>query len=65
MHYKHIPTSFIRAHRIVTFTLKPEGERGPGYWKMNTGILTDRPYAVIVENTVNDVLDLNIETQMY
>ena len=58
--YKHIHTPFVKAHRILTFTLKPQGERGPGYWKMNTGIIVDRPYAIIVEKTVNDVLALNI-----
>ena len=58
-HYKHIHTPFIKAHRIVTFTLTKQGDRGPGYWKMNTSILNDRPYAMIVENTVTDVRNLN------
>ena len=60
MHYKHTHTPFIKAHRIVTFTLTQPGERGPGYWKMNTAIISDRPYAMIVEKTVNDVLALSI-----
>ena len=58
--YKHIPTPFIKAHRIVTFIIRKENERGPGYWKMNTRIISDRPYYMIVDRTVNDVLNLNI-----
>jgi exonuclease III len=60
LHYKHTPTPWIKAHRIVTFTVKENIERGPGFWKMNTSILSDRPFSVIVESTVRDVLDLNI-----
>ena len=59
--YKHIPTPFIKAHRIVSFTIKEQNERGSGYWKMNTSVISDRPYSIMVENTVSDVLALNID----
>lgn len=59
-HYRHTPTPFIKAHRIVTFVLKKDGERGPGYWKMNTTIITDRAFEIVVETIINDVLSLNI-----
>lgn len=61
LRYKHIPTKFVKAHRIVTFSVKLQNERGPGFWKMNTKILRDRPYHAIVERTVSDVLDLCID----
>lgn len=61
LHYKHIPTKFLRAHRIVTFTIKKQNERGPGYWKMNTKILSDRPYQALMERTVRDVDELRID----
>ena len=61
MHYKHTHTPFIKAHRIVTFTIKQHNNRGPGFWKMNTSILPDRAYITLVETTVNDVLTLNIQ----
>ena len=61
LYYRHIPTKFIRAHRIVTFTIKKQNERGPGYWKMNTKILGDRPYQTVIEKTVREVDELRIE----
>ena len=59
--YKHIPTPFCKAHRMVTFTLKEENERGPGFWKMNTSILKDRAYKILVESIVSDVISLGID----
>ena len=59
--YKHTPTFFPRAHKIVTFTLKEECERGPGFWKMNISILRDRAYENLVEQTSNDVIALDID----
>ena len=61
LHYRHIHTKFVKAHRIVTFSLKIQTERGPGFWKMNTKVISDGPYQAIVERTVNEVLDLNID----
>ena len=46
---------------MVTFSLKDECERGPGFWKMNTSILRDRAYEVILEKTASDVLSLNVQ----
>ena len=60
LHYKHIHTPWIKAHRIVTFSIKESTERGPGFWKMNTSILSDHAFSIIVESTVKDVSDLNI-----
>ena len=59
--YKHIHTPFCKAHKIVTFTLKEENERGPGFWKMNTSILKDRAYKTLVESIVSDVISLGID----
>ena len=60
LHYKHIHTPWIKAHRVVTFTIKQSTERGPGFWKMNTSILSDHAFSIRVESTVKDVSDLNI-----
>ena len=49
------------AHKVVSFTLKEGVERGRGYWKMNTSILTDRAYQLIIEKTKQDVLNLHIQ----
>ena len=60
-HYKHIlQSSWPKAHRILSFVLRESVERGPGYWKMNTSILMDPAFSVIVQSTVNDILALNI-----
>ena len=59
--YKHIPTFLCKTHKMVTFSLKEECERGPGFWKMNTSILRDRVFETLVENTVNDVLSLGLQ----
>ena len=31
LYYKHVPTHFIKAHKLVTFAIKEECERGPGF----------------------------------
>ena len=59
--YKHTLTPFVKAHRIVTFTIKEDVMRGPGYWKMNASVLTDRAYARIIDRMVEDVLRLGIQ----
>ena len=60
-HYKHTAQAlWPKAHRLVSFSIRESAERGPGFWKMNTSILTDRAYAVIVETSVADVKSLNI-----
>ena len=60
IHYKHTPTPFTQTHRIVSFTIKEENKRGPGYWKMNTSIIKDPPFQRVVEQTYEDVQNLNI-----
>ena len=61
LHYSHVHTKFKKAHRIVKFIIKEECERGPGFWKMNTSILHDRAFKMLIESTVGDVISLNIE----
>ena len=60
-YYKHTPTPWPKAHRLVTFTVRANVERGPGFWKMNTSILSDRAFTSIVESTINDVSALSIQ----
>ena len=59
LHYKHTPCKW--AHRVVTFSIREKTERGPGFWKMNTSILSDRAYGLLVESTIEDIRALNIE----
>ena len=56
--YKHTPTPFLKTHRIVSFSICKTAQRGPGYWKMNTSIISDNVYTKIVEETSNDVARL-------
>ena len=60
-HYKHTPTPWPKAHRLVTFSVRANVERGPGYWKMNTSILSDRAFELVLESTIDDVSALNIQ----
>ena len=57
--YKHTPNRWL--HRVVTFSIREKTERGPGFWKMNTSILSDRTYGLLVESTVEEIRALNIE----
>ena len=58
--YRHTPTPFNKTHRIVSFSVCQGGDRGPGYWKMNTNIIMDLAYSKIVEKTVGDVVGLRV-----
>ena len=58
--YKHTPVRWPKAHRIISFSIIEDTERGPGFWKLNTSVLPDRAYYLIVESTINDVLALHI-----
>ena len=59
-HYKHTHTPFTQTHRILSFKIKGENMRGPGYWKMNTSIIEDPPFQKVIEKTLEDVRKLNI-----
>ena len=58
--YKHILSPFVKSHRIVTFSIRENVERGPGFWKMNTSIIPDQAYERVIELAVQDVLNLNL-----
>ena len=60
-HYEHILTPFTTAHRMVSFIIKQNVERGPGYWKMNTSIITDRPFYLLIEKIIQDVSNLHVQ----
>ena len=59
--YRHTLTPFVKAHKIVTFSVREGIDRGPGFWKMNTSVIPDRVYGMIIESTIQDVLNLDIE----
>ena len=54
--YDHVP--FNSAHKIMSFKLQDRQAHGPGYWKLNASLLTDRSYTQLVENTARDVTQM-------
>ena len=60
LHYRHIPTRFVKAHRIVSFTFQGPGKRGPGFWKMNTRNISDPAFQVLVDKVIYDVNSLGV-----
>ena len=62
--YKHLPTPFNLAHKVVSFTLNDQQERGQSYWKMNSSILQDRAYKIMIEETFHNVNYLGITDKM-
>ena len=60
IHYKHTPTKFVKAHRIVTFTVHGPGKRGFGFWKMNTRVISDNAYEILVDKVIYDVRSLGL-----
>ena len=60
MSYKHVPSVFCKAHKVVSFSIKEQCDRGPGFWKMNISILKDRAHKTLVESTISDVVSLGI-----
>ena len=45
---------------MVSFTVEENVKRGPGFWKLNTSVLSDQAYLHMVESTLKEVLDLNV-----
>ena len=58
--YTHHQTPFNLVHKVISFTLSDQQERGPIYWKMNSSVLRDRPYVIMIEETVNNINNLEI-----
>ena len=57
---QYIPTSF-GGHRIMSFILKGTTEKGRSYYKMNTSILHDVKYRELVDETLAEFENLDIE----
>ena len=57
---KYTPTPF-HGHRVLTFQVKDANEHGKGYYKMNTSILRDKRYEEIVNETIEDIYEQNID----
>ena len=51
-------------HRILSFTKKSQNEKGKGYYKMNTSILKDKKYRNIVEETLAELEELELESEI-
>ena len=60
---QYIQTPF-GGHRILSFTKKSQNEKGKGYFKMNTSILKDAKYREIVEETIEELEELQIEDEI-
>ena len=61
---KYTQTPFGR-HRILTFAKKGQNEKGKGYYKMNTSILKDRKYREMVEETVKELEEMQINNKIH
>ena len=57
---QYIQTPF-GGHRVLSFNIKGQNEKGKGYYKMNTSILKDAKYREMVEETIKELEDLSIE----
>ena len=58
--HKYSLTPFNNAHKIISFTLTDQQERGRGYWKLNSSVLNDNAYVAMVRQTIVNVDELNI-----
>ena len=58
--HKYSLTPFNNAHKILSFTLTDQQERGRGYWKLNSSVLNDNAYVAMVRQTIVNVDKLNI-----
>ena len=46
-------------HSIISLEIQiDELKRGPGYWKLNTSLLTDEKYISLIMETVTKILDM-------
>ena len=57
---KYTPTMF-GGHKIMSFKVKAQNEKGKGYYKMNTSILKDERYRKIVEETKEKIDAMQIQ----
>ena len=53
-------TPFNNAHKIISFTVKDQQERGRGYWKLNSSVLNDNADVAMVRQTIVNEDKLNI-----
>ena len=60
---KYTPTPLV-GHRILSFNIKSPNEKGRGYYKMNTSILKDVRYKKIVEETLLEIEQQQIEDEI-
>ena len=60
---KYIQTTFT-GHRILSFVKKSQNEKGRGYYKMNTSILRDTKYRQLVQQTIHELEELQIEDEV-
>ena len=59
---KYTHTAFYLAHKIFTFTVKGTNPKGPAYWKLNTDILHDRLFKQMIQETVDNMNEMNLTT---
>jgi len=61
-----ISHGFRSDHSLVSFIISPRIPRGPGFWKLNTSLLSDVSYVncikVVIENTIKDCCENNPNT---
>ena len=53
-HYSYVPTPFLD-HDLQSFTFRTDLPYGPGSWKMNVSVLTDRMYVLGITTLIADM----------
>ena len=52
MKYTYYPQA--NTHKLLSFEIESGQEKGPGYWKMNTSLLTDNNYIKLITDTITN-----------
>ena len=60
---QYIQTPF-GGHRVLSFHKKSKNKQGTGYYKMNTSILKDAQYREMVDQTIEELEELDIEDEI-
>ena len=61
---KYIYSHFGSSHKIMTCDISGDQDIGKGYWKMNSSIISDEQYRILIENAMEQVGQLRIDDNL-
>ena len=61
---KYIYSHFGSSHKIMTCDITGDQDIGKGYWKMNSSIIHDEQYRILIENAMEEVGQLGINDNL-